>query len=74
MDDAALTTPAQSRGNGNGNGKAQEASHLQGCAGPLIERLAARILEHQHGPTSAAREASRPLILPDPTYADLPFR
>ena len=54
MDEAALAMLAQSRG--NGSGKAQEASHLQGCAGPLIERLAARILEHQHGPASAARE------------------
>jgi len=62
---------AQSRG--NSDGKTQEASHLHGCAGPPIERLAAPILEHQH-PTSAAREASRPLILPDPTYADPLFR
>jgi hypothetical protein len=69
VDEAAQAMLAQSRG--NGDGKAQEASHLRGCAGP---RLAARILEHQHGPTSAAREASRPLILPDPTHADLPFR
>jgi hypothetical protein len=72
VDEAAQAMLAQSRG--NGDGKAQEASHLRGCAGPPIERLAARILEHQHGPTSAAREASRPLILPDPTHADLPFR
>jgi hypothetical protein len=59
VDEAALTMVAQSRG--NGDSKAQGASHLHGCAGPPIERLAARILEHQH-PTSAAREASRPSI------------
>jgi hypothetical protein len=47
---------AQSRG--YGDGKAQEASHLHGCAGPPIERLAARILEHQHGPTRARGQPS----------------
>ena len=43
-------------------GKAQEASHLHRCAEQPVERLAARILEHQHGPT--ARRARAPAAAP----------
>ena len=54
----ALVKLADSRG--NADGEAQEASHLHGCAEQPIERLAPRILEHQHDPTGVAHEAQRP--------------
>jgi hypothetical protein len=37
---------------GEADGEAQEAFHLRGRAEKPFERLAARILEHQHGPTA----------------------
>jgi hypothetical protein len=42
------------------DGEAQEASHLHRRAELPIKRLAARILEHQHGPAGAAHEFQRP--------------
>ena len=38
---------------------AQEALHLHGCAKQPVERLAAGILEHQHGPTAFGDELQR---------------
>jgi hypothetical protein len=35
-------------------------SHLHRRAEQRFERLAARILEHQHGPTGVAHEVERP--------------
>ena len=40
--------------------EAQEAPHLHRRAEQPVERLAARILEHQHGPTVFAHELQRP--------------
>ena len=40
----------------NTDGKAQETSHLYGRAEQSFQRLAARILEHQHCPTGVALE------------------
>ena len=42
---------------GDADGEAQEAPHLHGRAEQPVERLAARILEHQHGPAAFARQA-----------------
>ena len=58
MDEPALVKLAHSRR--NADGEAQEASHLHGRAEQPVERLAARILEHQHGPTGVAHELQRP--------------
>ena len=58
VDEAALMELAQSRG--NSDRQAQEASYLHGRAEQTVERLAARILEHQHGPTGVAHELQRP--------------
>ena len=58
VDEAALMELAQSRG--NSDSQAQEASHLHGRAEQPVERLAARIIEHQHGPTGVAHELQRP--------------
>ena len=58
VDEAALVELAQSRG--DADGQAQEASYLHGRAEQPVERLAARILEHQHGPTGVAHELQRP--------------
>ena len=56
VDEAALVKLAQSRG--NADGEAQEASHLHRCAEQPVERLAAGILEHQHGPTASRTRSS----------------
>ena len=58
VNEAALMELAQSHG--NTNGQAQEASHLDGRAEQPVERLATRILEHQHRPTALAHEVQRP--------------
>ena len=58
VDEAALVKLAQSRR--NRDGQAQEASYLHGLTEQTVERLAARILEHQHGPTGVAHEVQRP--------------
>ena len=47
-------------GGRDGDGEAQEASHLQRRAEQPVERLAARILEHQHGPAAVAPKFQRP--------------
>ena len=49
---------AQSRG--NTAAEAQEASDLHWRAEQPVERLAARILEHQEGATGVAHEVQRP--------------
>jgi hypothetical protein len=33
---------------------------MRGCVGPPIERLAASIVEHQHGATGVAQRLHRP--------------
>src|SRR6266536_2810630 len=58
VDEAALVELAQSRG--NADGQAQEASHIHGRAEQPVERLTARILEHEHGRTGVAHEVQRP--------------
>ena len=58
VDEAALVRLAQ-RG-GDADREAQEASHLHGRAEQPLERLAARILEHQHRPTAFALKRQRP--------------
>jgi hypothetical protein len=54
VNEAALVELAHSRG--HTDGQAQEASHLHGRAEQPLERLAARILKHQNGPTTFAYE------------------
>ena len=58
VDEAALVELAERRR--DADGEAQEASHFHGRAEQPVERLAARILEHQHGPTAFAHELQRP--------------
>jgi metallophosphoesterase superfamily enzyme len=58
VDKPALMKLAQSRG--NSDGEAQKAFHLHGHTKRPIERLAARIVEHQHGSTGVAHELQRP--------------
>ena len=58
VDEPALMKLAQSRG--NSDSQAQEASYLHGPTEQTIERLAAQIIEHQHGPTGVAHESQRP--------------
>jgi hypothetical protein len=58
VDEPALMKLAQSRG--NSDSEAQEASYLHGPTEQTVERLAARIVEHQHGPTGVAHEGQRP--------------
>ena len=58
VDEPALMKLAQSRG--NSDSQAQEASYLHGPTEQTVERLAARIIEHQHGPTGVAHEGQRP--------------
>ena len=58
VDEPALMKLAQGRG--NSNGQAQEASNLHGPTVQTVERLAAQIIEHQHGPTGVAHEGERP--------------
>ena len=41
-------------------GQGQEASHFHGRAEKALERLAARVLEHQHGPAAFASKLERP--------------
>ena len=57
VDEATLVRLAH-RGD-DADGEAQEASHLHGRAEQPLERLAARIFEHQHGPTAIARKLQR---------------
>ena len=57
MDEAALVKLAQSRG--NGDGEVKEASNLHRCAEQPVDRLTARILEHQHGSTGVTNELER---------------
>ena len=57
VDEAALVELAQSHG--NTNSQAQETSYIHGRAKRPIKRLAARILEHQHGPTAFAHKLQR---------------
>ena len=45
---------------GDTDGESQEASHLHRRTENPIERLAAGVLEHQHGPTMIAHELQRP--------------
>ena len=47
-------------GRGDADGEAQEASHLHRRAEQPVERLAAGILQHQHGPAAVADELQRP--------------
>ena len=57
VDEPALMDLAQrSR---DADGEAQEASHLHRRAEQPVERLAARILQHQHGPAAVADELQR---------------
>ena len=42
------------------DGEAQEAPHLHRRAEKAFKRLAARVLEHQHGPTALADKLERP--------------
>src|SRR5215813_2388973 len=58
LDEPALMKLAQSRG--NSDSQAQEASYLHGTTEQTVERLAAQIIQHQHGPTSVAYEGQRP--------------
>jgi hypothetical protein len=58
MDEAALVKLAQRRG--DADGEAQYLVNLQGRADQPRERLAARILEQEHGPTACAHELQRP--------------
>ena len=58
VDEPALMKLAQSRG--NSDSQAQEASYLHGLTEQTVERLAAQIIEHQHGPTGVAHEGQRP--------------
>ena len=48
------------QGRGDAEREAQEALQLHGRAEQPLERLAARILEHQHGPTALAHELQGP--------------
>src|SRR6516225_3768713 len=57
VDEPALMKLAQSRG--NSDSQAQEASYLHGPTEQTVERLAAQIIEHQHGPTGVAHEGQR---------------
>jgi hypothetical protein len=59
LSEHSLNTAAGNRRR-NGDGEAQEASHLHGRAVLPVEGLAARILEHQRGPTDVAHELQRP--------------
>ncbi len=45
---------------GDADREAQEAPEVHGRAEQPIERLAARVLEHQHGPAVFAHELQRP--------------
>ena len=54
VDEAALVKLAHSRG--DSDCEAQEAPHVHGRAKQPVERVAVRILEHQHGPTALAHE------------------
>ena len=58
VDEAALVDLAEGRG--DRDGEAQKAPHLHGRAEQSVERLAAGVLEHQHGPTAFAHELERP--------------
>ena len=58
VDEPRLMDLAQ--GDRDADGEAQEASHLHGRAEQPLERLAAGILEHQHGPAAFADELQRP--------------
>ena len=54
VDEPALMKLAQSRG--NSDSQVQEASYLHGLTEQTVERLAARIVEHQYGLTCVAHE------------------
>ena len=58
VDETALVQLAE-RGR-DADREAQECSHLHGRAEQPVERLAARVLEHQHGPAALAHELQRP--------------
>ena len=58
VDEPALVQLTESVG--DVDREAQEAPHLHGLAEQPAERLAARVLEHQHGPTGIAHELQRP--------------
>ena len=47
-------------GRSDRDGEAQKAQHLHGRPEQSVKRLAAGILEHQHGPTAFADEFERP--------------
>ena len=49
---------AQSRG--NSDSQAQESSYVHWPIEQTLKRLAAQIIEHQHGPTGVAHEGERP--------------
>jgi hypothetical protein len=46
-------------GRSDRDGEVQEAPHLHGQAEQSVQRLAAGILEHQHGPSAVANELKR---------------
>src|SRR5262249_38567543 len=56
--EAALVKLAESRC--NRDGEAQKVPHFHRRAEQPVERFAARILEHQHGPSGIADEVQRP--------------
>ena len=58
VDKAALMKLAERRG--HTDGQTQEASDLHGCVKLFVERLANRILKHQHGLAGYAHEVERP--------------
>jgi hypothetical protein len=47
-------------GRGDGDGQRQEPIHRHGCAEQPFERLAAGVLQDQHGPPAVALERKRP--------------
>ena len=57
VDDAALVQLAQCRD--DADGEAQEACNLHRCAEQSVQRLAARILEHQHDLAALAHQLER---------------
>ena len=58
VDEPGLVDLAQ--GDRDADGEVQEASHLHRRAEQPLERLAALILQHQHGPAAVADELQRP--------------
>ena len=58
VDEAAPVDIAERRR--HADGEAQEASHLHRRAENPVERLAAGVLEHQHGPAMVAHKLQRP--------------